>query len=92
MATEHHVRSWKHLFESMSDGRKTHDLRKNDRKYAVGDVLVLQEYDPALGSLTGRTCPMLITYITGRDEGHNPCALSSSVLPPDHVILSVRKL
>lgn len=89
--TNHVVRSWCHLFEAMVSGEKTHDLRRNDRHYQVGDTLDLQEYDIRFGRPTGRSLRMQITYITGRDEGHHPCAVSSAVLDPEYVILSVRK-
>lgn len=84
----HEVRSWTHLFQEMKAGRKTHDLRKNDRNYQVGDVLMLNEYDNVTGRYTGQKLAMHITYITGRAAV--PCAVSSAVLDNDYVILSVR--
>jgi hypothetical protein len=33
-----------------------------DRKYSVGDVLLLQEYDPFRGEYTGEEMEMTITY------------------------------
>lgn len=86
----HIVRSWMHLYQPMAAGLKTHDLRLNDRDYQVGDRLLMQEYDPAKGALTGQETLVEITYITGRGEGHSPCAVSSVVLHPDYVILSIR--
>lgn len=91
MAT-HKVRSWKHLFQPMLDGIKTHDLRVDDRNYKVGDFLHLQEYDIEAGAYTGREFLMEITYITGRALGQSPCAFSGAVLHPSYVILSVRKV
>lgn len=90
--TAHIVRSWTHLYEPMAAGLKTHDLRLNDRDYQVGDHMLMQEYDPAKGELTGRETLVEITYITGRDPGHSPCAVSSVVLHPEYVILSIRKV
>lgn len=90
--TAHIVRSWTHLYQPMAAGLKTHDLRLNDRDYQVGDRLLMQEYDPAKGALTGQETLVEITYITGRDEGHNPCAVSSVVLHPDYVILSIKRV
>ncbi len=90
--TEHTVRSWCHLYGPMMEGRKTHDLRKDDRNYKVGDTLKLEEYDITKGAYTGRWCRMKITYITGRGESQNPCAVSSAVLPPEYVILSVSRI
>lgn len=90
--TIHQCRSWCHLFQPILDGVKTHDLRRNDRGYKVGDIINLLEYDPALGELTGRACPVEITYITGRGLGHSPCAFSSAILLPEYVILSIKRI
>lgn len=87
--TTHTVRSWSHLFEAMRKGLKTHDLRLNDRDYKVGDILLLQEYDNIDACYTGRELQMQITYITGRQAV--PCAVSTAVLAPDYVILSVQR-
>lgn len=84
----HNVRSWGYLFEEMRAGRKTHDLRKNDRDYQVGDHLRLQEYDQVRARYTGRELLMEITYITGRATV--PCAVSTVVLHEDYCILSVK--
>lgn len=51
--TTHHVKSWSHFFDAIKRGDKRHDLRLNDRDYAVGDMLVLQRYDPFAGCYTG---------------------------------------
>lgn len=83
----HVLRSWTYLFQAMADGAKKHDLRNNDRGYKVGDILRLEEFNMALGNYTGRAASFRVTYITGRSAV--PCAVSSSVLAPDHVILSV---
>lgn len=86
---EHEVRSWTHLFEPLVDGRKTHDLRKLDRDFKVGDTLIMREFDPATGGYTGRQIKRKISYITSRDM---PCAFSSAVLPHDYGILSLEEL
>lgn len=84
---KHTLRSWAYLYRSMITGQKKHDLRLNDRDYKVGDVCLMQEFDNTLGQYTGREARFVITYITGRDGV--PCAVSSSVLSRDHVILSL---
>lgn len=85
----HQVRSWTYLFKEMIKGEKLHDLRKNDRGYAVGHEVELQEYDQVHGRYTGCTALFDITYITGRN--HASCAVSSAVLAPDYIILSLRR-
>jgi len=88
--TEHKVKSWVPFFQAFLRGEKKHDMRDlKDRKYAVGDVLVLQEYDPFTGKYTGEELRMKITYITSRDT---PCAFSSAALDRDYCILSLEQL
>jgi hypothetical protein len=84
----HDVRSWSYLYEEMIQGRKKHDLRRNDRNYKVGDKLLLIEFDQTRGVETGRRALFSITYITGRSTV--PCAVSTAVLPDDFCILSVQ--
>lgn len=42
----HKVKCWTQLFERVKDGIKPFDVRKNDRDYQAGDILVLEEFDP----------------------------------------------
>lgn len=44
---EHILKTWPNVFEAVKDGRKRFEWRRDDRGFEVGDVLVLQEYDPA---------------------------------------------
>lgn len=82
----HQVKSWSHFYDAIRAGLKKHDLRKNDRDYQIGDVLVLNRYDNVRGIYTGDKTRVLITYMTST---RYPCAYSSAVLPPDYVILSL---
>jgi len=86
--TIHKMKSWPWLFQALLDDRKFHDLRQKDRDFQIGDVCLLQEWDPATGKYTGRELTMEITYMT---HNESPCALSSNALARDHVILSLRK-
>lgn len=84
---DYDVKSWPWLFEPMCAGKKTHDMRdKRDRPYAVGDRMLLREFDPRSGGYTGREALAYITYIT---DNVTPCAMSSGVLANDFAILSV---
>ena len=47
-------------FEDVKNGRKTFELRKNDRDFKVGDTLLLEEYN---GDYTGRFIKVIITYL-----------------------------
>ena len=87
--TVHTVKSWSHFFKAIKRGDKKHDLRVNDRDYKLGDVLVLQEYDPAAGVYTGHTCCVRVSYITSNQF---PCAFSSAVMMKNYCILSLELL
>jgi len=83
----HDVKCWPHLFTAIARGEKRHDLRRSsDRNYAVGDRLLLREYDNDIKEYTGRTLIVTITYVTSADM---PCALSDEALHPDFCILSI---
>lgn len=83
----HQVKSWPQFYSEIVAGSKTHDLRVNDRGYAVGDILDLREFNPAEQKYTGRSCRADVTYMTGSDF---PCAASGQALHPDYCVLSIR--
>lgn len=51
-------------FEAVKDGRKKFEIRKNDRDYHVGDLLVLREYNPNCRSYTDESIRVEISYMT----------------------------
>ena len=66
------------FFEDVRLGRKSFELRKNDRDYQIGDILELREMDN--GEPTGRAIEKEITYIlegfAGLKEGYCILALA----------------
>jgi len=69
----HKLKIWPEYFESVSNGTKPFEVRKNDRNYRVGDILVLQEYRKDILEYTGRICVKQVTYILkGGDFGIAP--------------------
>lgn len=44
----HYLKSWPGSFYAVADGRKKHEIRKADRPFAVGDSLVIEEWNPAV--------------------------------------------
>ena len=88
MSNQTHVlKSWPHFFRSVTAGDRTHELRRNDRGFSVGDLLELREFDPESEHYSGAWCVAEVTSITSSDE---PCAVSSEGLHPDFCILSIR--
>lgn len=87
--TTHYVKSWPTFFEPISAGTRTSDIRKKDRPFAIGDTMVLKEFDWQAGRYTGREQEVEITHIISNET---PCALSSAVLDNDYCVLSIRKV
>lgn len=52
-------------FEDVMSGKKTFEIRKNDRDYKVGDLLALNEYTETEEYIgySGRSCLVKVDYI-----------------------------
>lgn len=61
----HELKTWSVFYEKIIDGSKPFEVRNNDRKFQVGDILFLREYDPDAEEYTGRSCQKKVTYILG---------------------------
>lgn len=85
----HHLKSWPRFFRPIVQGERTHELRRNDRDFRVGDILFLREWDERAEQYTGATCQATITSLTSQEV---PCAVSDEGLRPDFCILSIRVL
>jgi ASC-1-like (ASCH) protein len=61
----HELKTWPQYFQDIKEGKKTFEIRKNDRNYQVGDVLLLKEWDPNTleGEYTGEEMKVHVTYI-----------------------------
>lgn len=62
----HDLKIWPEFFEPVVDGRKTFELRRDDRGYRVGEVLRLREFhiEGGKGKYTGREVERVITYVS----------------------------
>ena len=71
-------------FAAVQSGAKRAEIRRDDRGYAVGDVLVLREFEPGVGALTGRYVEVRVTHVLRGFEGLAPgfAALSIEPLQP----------
>ena len=59
----HTLKTWPTEYADMKSGLKTFEIRKNDRDFQVGDILVLQEYNPETEKYTGEMHSYKITYM-----------------------------
>lgn len=85
----HTVKSWSMFYCDIIAGTRTSDIRLNDRRYAVGDFMLLREFDPVKQLYTGRSETVLITYL--QNSKSNPCAISNLALSDDYVVLSIKQ-
>lgn len=75
----HELKTWPEFFEEIVTGRKTFEIRLNDRGFQVGDGLWLREYTVGVG-LSGRDARFRVSYMTDwKQRG-------------DHVVLSLQPL
>ncbi len=83
--TVHELKTIPPFFQDVLEGRKTFELRKDDRGFREGDELWLREWVTGRG-FTGRSIRKRIVYMVGHDE-----VLSSSItgLLDGHVILGL---
>lgn len=63
----HELKTWPEYFQSVYDGVKNFEIRKNDRSFQKGDLVILKEWDPnALTEkfgYTGREIKAEIGYV-----------------------------
>jgi hypothetical protein len=67
-------------FAKVVDKSKKCEIRNNDRKYKVGDIVVLMEYDKEKDFFSGRTATVEITYITTYEQKRNMVVFSFALL------------
>lgn len=63
----HAIKCEKFFYGQIKNGYKRFEVRKDDRHYAVGDVLALNELDPSKTEYTGHSLLVRVTSVL-RDE------------------------
>lgn len=56
----HVLKIYPEYFLDIESGRKTFEIRSNDRNYCQGDLLILTEFDYQKSSLTGRVLSCIV--------------------------------
>lgn len=84
----HELKTWPEFFLPLCQDKKRHEIRRNDRPFAVGDLLWLRQYEHEKTfqrpvGYTGHVLEVQVTYMT---------AGMSWGLPSDLVVMSVRNL
>ena len=65
----HYLKLVQPLYSDVLSGDKNFELRRNDRDYQVGDLVILQEYDMKKHFFSGREIRVKITYILENRAG-----------------------
>lgn len=80
--TIHNLKILPEYFKAVKSGKKTFEVRENDRGFKTGDYLILQEITPLSGVLTGRNIKVKVIYIL---------AGGSYGIAENYVIMSIKK-
>lgn len=62
----HRLKAHSRFYQAVIDGLKPFEVRRNDRDFQVGDILLLCEYEPELpeeDGYTGREQKVSVTFI-----------------------------
>ncbi len=65
----HEMKVGPESFEDVKSGKVNFDIRKNDRNYKAGDVLIFSEYGPDGKGLTGEQIEKTICNIIQHKKG-----------------------
>lgn len=61
--TTHHLKTHSSFYLELVYGRKTFEVRKNDRDFKVGDILILKEYNVATDKYTGQQKSFFVSSV-----------------------------
>jgi len=82
----HVVKEWPAPFAEFLAGLRDFEIRVNDRDYKAGDRLVVQEFDPHKGQLTGRELHRSIKLVV---SANSYGGMFHGALAPNFVVLGL---
>lgn len=78
----HNLKTWPSAFVDTEKGVKRAEFRKDDRGFAVDDVLLLCEWDPLISRFTGNQLLVVVKHLVrGPSFG----------IPEGYVVMSIEK-
>lgn len=63
MSKTHELKTWPEYYRKVVIRKKNFEVRRNDRDFVVGDVLMLREFDPDKQEYTGEHHYRIVSYI-----------------------------
>jgi hypothetical protein len=80
----HDLKCWPEFFDAVRRNDKRFELRRNDRDFGAGDLLMLHEWEPGTEKYTGRVAARWVHYILKDWSGLEPgfCVMSIDRDPP----------
>ena len=78
----HELKTWPKYYEQVELGAKTFEIRKYDRSFNTGDILVLREYNNDTGKYTGKKLSVIVSYILAEQP----------FVPEGYVCMAIHKL
>ncbi len=64
----HELKCWTAQFAAIQRGDKRFEIRNNDREFAVGDEVILSEFDPDTEIFSGRAERRMITFLLSEED------------------------
>jgi hypothetical protein len=80
---KHELKIEPQYFDAVQNGSKRFEIRKDDRGFAVGDILSLREYNVENQTYSGRRIQVRVTYLMSAAlDGKN-------LVPAGYVVMSI---
>jgi len=81
----HELKSWPKSFAPLNAGQRHVELRRDDRLFEAGDIIIWREWDPEIEQETGRHRVGRVTFVERCQD-----VIGKQALRPGWVALSVR--
>jgi len=79
---KHELKTWPEYYRATIGRKKLFEIRKNDREYKTGDILLLKEYNPETKKYTGRHTTVKVIYMLDKQP----------FVPPGYVCMSIKSI
>ena len=77
----HELKTWPVFFLQVVCGRKTFEIRENDRDFKSHDILRLREWNPDTKEYTGQAATFKVTYIMNLSMFGSENMVAMAIIP-----------